>query len=321
MLLPLIGVGIPKSLLEGFPGNKANTKQKCIHPPTAIMSAVGWHFDEEFKVFAAESAEKGTKLLGVQHGGGYGLLKYFLQEAYELSIADKYFTWGWSKETSHAKLEPVSATKLVKVKQRKKIKKSNDILYVTDSTFYRFLINYPLCIDAWKGTLEKESAFLSNLSKGVKERLVIRPHREDGGMDYNERFRDIIADVKIETWTQPFSQRDYGLLVCDHPCYATTFIESFVKNKPAIIFTFPHFAENCFNDQAMMHWNRFKAMGIAFDDPAEAAKKIDEIYENIDGWWMQPERQEAVRLFLSEFGYVSDQWEKEWATALEKVLA
>ena len=320
ILMPMIGQGLPQSMLEAFSLNRAVIREKCLHPPKAIMSAIGWYFNEEFKMFAAECAEKGTKLLGVQHGGAYGLLDYFFQEEYELSITDKYFSWGWKRNGCHADIEPVSATKLVRKKNGKSDQRSEDILYVTDSSFSRFMFSYPMSTDFCKDYLDKESLFLSSLSKGVKERLVIRPHREDNGMDCKERFRDIIPDVRIETWATPFGQRDYGLLVCDHPCYATTFIESLANNKPIILFTNPHFMANGFNQQARKHWDGFKEMGIAFDDPVEAARKIDAIYKYIDDWWGEPKRQEAIKSFLSDYARVSDQWDKEWVGVLDRIL-
>ena len=168
--------------------------------------------------------------------------------------------------------------------------------------------------------LDQQRIFLSNLSIGVKERLVIRPHREDGGFDNLERFRGIIPDVRIDIWAQTFSKREYGLLVSDHPSYSTTFIESLANNKPTILFHNPYFAANCFNKRAKESWDRLKKIGIAFDDPLEASQRIDEIYENVDDWWEQPQRQEGIKSFLSEFGRVSDQWDEEWGAVLEEMV-
>lgn len=178
---------------------------------------------------------------------------------------------------------------------------------------------YPFSTEFWKNYLDKQSVFLSHLSKDVKERLVIRPHREDGGVDYKERFRDVLPDVNLETWAQPMSGRDYGLLVCDYP-YSTSFIASLANNKPAILFTDPRFSANSFNIRAAAYWNKLKEVGILYDGPLEASKKINDIYDSVDDWWNQPERQEAIRLFLSEFGYVSEKWDKEWASVLENII-
>lgn len=76
MLLTLIALGLPKSIHEGFSLNRANIRRKCLNPPRAMVSAVGWDFIEQFKVFAAESTESASMLLGVQHGGAYGMLEY-----------------------------------------------------------------------------------------------------------------------------------------------------------------------------------------------------------------------------------------------------
>jgi len=319
MLLPLISTGLPKSMLEGFLSNKVNISRKCIYPPKAIMSAIGWYFNEEFKMYAAQCADNGTALFGVQHGVGYGMLKYLFLEEYELSITDKYFSWGWTRNDCHAKVEPLPATKLVKERSRKRSQGSNDILYVTDF-FNRFMMIYPLRADLWKDYFDRQSVFLSHLSQRVKEHLVIRPSREDGGMDFNERFRGVISDVRIETWAKPFYEREYSILVCDNPCYSTPFIESLVNNRPTILFTNPHFVANYTNQRAKPYWDRLKEIGLLYDDPVEASKKIDEIYGNINNWWHEPKRQEGVRFFLSEFGRVSDQWEKEWVEVLERTL-
>jgi putative transferase (TIGR04331 family) len=319
MLFPLISAGLPKSMLEGFFKNRANIKQKCLQPPKAIMSAIGWYFNEEFKMYSAECAESGSILLGVQHGGGYGSLEYLFIEDYELNITDKFFSWGWTRNDCHAKVEPVTATKLVKTQTGTQHKKSNEILYVTDY-YSRFLLVYPLNADFWKDSLEKQSIFLTNLSKGVKDRLVIRPSRYEGGLDFKERFRSIIPDVRIDAWDIPFSERDYGLLICDHPFYSTTIIESFVNNKPTILFASPHFAANCFNKGAKKYWDKLKDIGVFYEDPVDAARSIEAIYNNIDDWWNEPKRQEGIKYFLTEFGKNSPQWDKEWAQVLEKVL-
>ena len=270
MLLPLLSQGLPKCMLEGFSRNRAAVRAKCEYPPKAIMSAIGWYCNEEFKVFAAESAEKGTSLLGVQHGGGYGMLEYLFQEEFELSVTDRFFSWGWTKNGSHAKIMPVSATKLINEKNKQDNKVSGDILYVT-SAIFRYMFCYPVGEDFNEDYLHQQSIFLSHLSQNVKERLVIRPHREDGGIDFQQRFRDIIPDVRIDTWAQPFSGRDYGLLVCDHPCYSTTFIESLANNKPTIIFANPRVAANRLSPRAKGHWNRLKEIGISYEGAVEAS--------------------------------------------------
>ena len=84
----------------------------------------------------------------------------------------------------------------------RKSEKDQRIYFMSPLLFTRFPLPYPIGADFWKDYLENSRLFLSNLSPGVKERLVIRPHREDGGMDFKERFRDIIPDVRIETWAK-----------------------------------------------------------------------------------------------------------------------
>jgi hypothetical protein len=57
---------------------------------------------------------KPIKILGIQHGGGYGELKKFLVEEFEASIADRFFHWGLGKnnvrQTRYPVLSPSDVT-------------------------------------------------------------------------------------------------------------------------------------------------------------------------------------------------------------------
>ncbi len=321
ILMPLIAGDLPRSFVESFGNIRERVKKEFVPAPKALLSAISWHLNDVFKVYAAEAAEHGTVLLGLQHGGNYGSLKYLFQEDYELGIVDNYYSWGWSKSGCRSEVKPMPASKFSYKMRKSGDKQAHGILYVT-TTWLRWLLQYPLTMDYWSDYFHGQKLFLSNIPQAVREHLVIRPHIEDFGWDSVSRFADLVPDARIEGWEVPFSKRmlKCRILVCDHPCYSTTFIEALVNNKPTMLFYNPKFAANRFNEEAKPYWDKLKEADILFDDPILASKKIGEIYDNVDAWWGDKKRQDAVRSFLSHFGRASADWADEWSAEINRVL-
>jgi len=319
MLLGLIADGMPKSMVERFAVNRGRVLQQGIPAPKAVMSAVAWYIDEAFKIFSAEAAEKGAKLVGVQHGGNYGSLQYYLQEEYELGITDKFFSWGWKRDDCRAEVVPAPATKLISRINPRNPEGQSDILYIT-SFWPRFVSQYPLTADLWKDYLSQQTEFIAGLTGSAREALVVRPHRAECGLDFRARFVDIRPAVKVESWGRPFSQRNYRMLVCDHPYYSTTIIESLANNRPTILFGNPDFAAHRLNESARPYWDGLRAAGILSDSPQEAAQNLMAVFDRVEEWWQEPQRQEAVRMFLSKFGRTADDWLNVWSREITAIL-
>jgi len=59
---------------------------------------------------------------------------------------------------------------------------------------------------------------------------------------------------------------------------------------------------------------------ILFHDPIDAANKVNSIWEDVQGWWMESKRQEARLKFMKTFGWADSHWQERWSGAC-KVLA
>lgn len=87
---------LPVSYLEGFEACVAFIEETYGKTnPKAIVTANDFSGNDSWKFWAARSAESGSKILILQHGGLYGINSRSLMQKYELSIADTYFSWGW----------------------------------------------------------------------------------------------------------------------------------------------------------------------------------------------------------------------------------
>ncbi len=319
-LISLIPFDMPKNMVEGFSLLREKVKNEFIAEPKVIMSSISWWFDNTFQVWAAESAEKGAMLLGVQHGGNYGIAKDLFQEDIELNIVDKFYSWGWKRSDSYAKVIPMPAPKLVELK-KKSSKKSNEVLYVLAS-YPRYLCQFPWSTGYWENYFFNQTLFISHLSELIMSGLRVRPYREDSGWDVKDRIKELFPKIRIEGWDIPFSASlsNCSVYICDHPLQSTTFIESLVNNKPTVLFYNPAFAANKFRDEAADLFSQLKSNSIIFDDPISAAEHLNSVYGSIDIWWNEPKRQEAVRNFLYRFGRTSPTWLQDWSQEISNVV-
>jgi len=317
-LISLIPFAIPQSMIEGFSFLREKVKDEFVSGPKAIMSGISWWFDNTFRIWAAESAEKGTMLLGTQHGGNYGFAANLLQKDIELGIVDKFYSWGWKYSDTYAEVIPMPAPKLVETK-KKSLNKGGDVLYVL-AGYSRYLLQFPLSTDYWDDYFLNQVKFISHLSGQIMAKLRIRPYREDYGWDVWDRIRDQFPQVKIEAWDKPFpiSLNNCSVYVSDHPLASTTFIEALVSNKPTIIFYNPNFAANEVRDEAKDLFKQLKTNAIIFDDLITAARHLNSVYDCIESWWNEPKRQMAIRNFLDKYGKTSPTWLTNWS---EEILS
>ncbi len=319
MLGSFIPYDMPKNMIEGFDFLRKKVKDDFISDPKAIISAVAWHFDNLFQIWAAESSEAGTILLGMQHGGNYGMAENLLEEDIELGMVDKFYSWGWEGNNAHAEIIPMPAPKLIESK-KKILGRDDGVLYVIAS-FPRYLLQFPWSTDYWENYFSNQQLFLSRLSMTVSSQLRIRPYREDYGWDIEDRIRNSFPQIKIENWGISFSDSlsRCSLYVSDHPLISTTFIEALRSNRPTIGFYNPDFAANAVRDKAADLFGQLKSNSIIFDDPVTAAEHLNFVYGSVERWWNEPRRQGAVKNFLYRFGRTSSSWLQDWALEISNV--
>lgn len=306
---------MPKCFLELFKPISLEAQHRYPIKPHAILSANAWYFDETFKQWAAASTESGTLLMGTPHGGNYGGLLDTLSEDHETAISDRYYSWGWSRTDCAAKVIALPASKLA---GRKKIGADNmktGILWGGTVTS-RYLLQFPGLPFQFFEYMAWQKRFAQKLLPEVFSMTRLRPHREDGGWAVIPRIHEAFPDLKIETWDTPFqkSMDSCRLYVCDH--FSTTFAEALAANKPTILFWEPK--ANALRSEAQPFYDLLRGQGILFDTPEAAGEAVNKIYDDVEAWWNEPARQQAVTEFCHQFARNSsdaiDLWGAEFAT-------
>jgi len=313
----LIPFDVPTCFIEGYELIKKFVKNNYPLNPVAIFTASSWYFEEDVKLWAAISKEKGATLIGTQHGGNYGSTVDTFEEEFETEITDRYYTWGWEKKNCRAQVIPFYGSKLI---GRKKIGPSNSkegILFISTE-----VSRYPIYICRYASILKKylswQQIFIKKVDTKIKPMLRIRLHKNDCDFEMHERWKAFAPDLLVEGYDVPFlsSLRDCRLFICDH--LSTTFAEALCSNKPSILFWDRE--SHTLKDEAVQYYNMLNDVGILYYSPEEAAEKVNLVYSDVEKWWNRLDLQSALKIFTDKYarsiknGYI--EWTKEFLTII-----
>ncbi len=306
---------IPMCFVEGYQAAYEAGNREYPRSVKVVFSANSWYYDEAFKSWAAESSEKGAILLGTPHGGGYGAVLDFFGEEHESSIVDYYYSWGWTG--SLGKVVPMPASKLTNIKEIVASNSKQGVLWVTTSS-PRYLIEFNDAPSMFQNYLSGQKKFLGALSNDFLSEISLRAHYQDNGWGLIPRLKEIEPSLKLDSWDVPFleSLEKCRLYVCDH--LSTTFTEALASNKPTILFWDRD--NNRLKPEAEPYFDLLRDAGILFDQPEAAAEAVQYAYADVELWWNDVDRQQAVKVFCNQFARTSPDAIELWEKELRRVL-
>ncbi len=317
ILIKMMPLVIPQIYIERYQTIKDQVKRKYPKKTKVIFSSVAWFFDEGFKFWAGFLREDGVRLIGAQHGGNYGSSKYVAAEDYELSITDKYYSWGWQKDTRHSKVIPGYANKLVGRPVTGYNNQLTDILLVTID-LPRYLHRFDPIYYKYNEYFGAQHRFVKSLEEEFRAKLRIRLFgAEDYGQDISERWKNSFPGIILENYDVRFNDRLRKSRICVSDCISTTFLESLASNIPTILFwdskIFP------LRNEAMPFYEKLRSVNILFNTPEEAAGFVQKIYFDIERWWMNPKLQQITKIFCNQFVRFSSDATNYWAKEFNKM--
>lgn len=287
---------IPVCWLEGFNELKeALEQQPWPKNPKFIWTSNSFDTDEIFKLWTACKTEHGIKYYAGQHGNNYGTYRY-MNPAIEEVTADKFLTWGWTDG-----LRQHTPTFIFKTAGEKKQKynQRGGLLLIEVCLNHR--------ITTWDGSsefsayFEDQKRFVRNLGKSPREHLTIRLHSGYKHMRWNEeiRWHEFDANVKVDTGTKKIQNLIAKSRLIVHSYDSTGILELLSQNIPTLAFwqnEFDHLRDN-----AKPYYQLLVDVGILHFTPESVAYKINEIWDDVDNWWMQSNLQEARRVFCERY--------------------
>lgn len=313
---------IPPLYLEGYDQANEEIARRYRRVPPGLVSANAWWFNEPFRFLAAEAVERSSRLIAVQHGGGYGIFRSAPLERHECRIADTFVTWGWRdkgdgryRSLPHPALS--SWLRMPSSGRRGASRRIGTILFVaTGHPRYLYRFHSSPVGSQWAEYFDWQLRFFSALPESLRRHLVFRPYRYDYGHAARQRISECVAPIRWEA-TRPFSRllRQARVVVIDH-C-ATTYLEALVANIPTVLFWDPHRWE--LRADAESWFERLRRVGILWDAPEKAAEQVAQIYHEPTAWWESRAVQEARRSVVQRYAQARSDWQECWARALETI--
>jgi len=301
---------LPVSFFEEYCGRR-NTSLKFLYKKktnTMFISNTLW-VNDTLKFLMAELRDKDGKIVGRQHGGGYGHYVITTVERVEREISDYFITWGWDDER-HCPTVPLPAPKLSDIANTHYKNDGNMLFIGTHAPMYMYRYqSYWIPEFVYFKYYPMKQIFFQELKESVKKHILYRPYGSEYGWNERKRIQKMLPHVIFDISSPIQTMKTCSLVVIDHP--STSFLEALVINVPTIIFWDD---EQCpMREEAKPYFQLLIDAGILYYNPADAAKKVNEIANEPEIWWANGIVQSARKEFCDRFAWADPKWEEIWA--------
>src|SRR3990167_5389997 len=97
LILKTLVVNMPLNFVEHYKQEIDRSKKHFPYKIDAVISTT-WMQHDLLKMWGAyQKSEFSTKLVNIQHGGGYGMVNYCTYEILERKNCDVFISWGWTE--------------------------------------------------------------------------------------------------------------------------------------------------------------------------------------------------------------------------------
>jgi putative transferase (TIGR04331 family) len=300
MIASLLFDLIPVSTLEGYQNLVTESKLTgWPEKPKFIFTSNNFIADEIFKVWTAEKVNKGTPYIVGQHGNRYGTHKLNELTVEEIT-SDRFLTWGWKRGLSQH--TPAFIFKNVNNPQQRRSQKAG-LLLLEDNPTARFEV-WEQADDLAKH-MEEQFRFASNLARDARNDLVIRLHPSYQIMqgEADIRWKNFDQKIKIDPGRTPIRELWFNNKLIVHGYDSTGILETLEANRPTLAFW-----QNGLNHlvgEAIPYYEVLINAGIVHLTPESAANKVNEIWEDVENWWLSIEVQNARTVFCNKYARTS----------------
>ena len=299
---------LPSAALETWPDLNACAENWIAkRQPKVIVSGVGGRWNMQFAVWAAECQKRGTRIVGVQHGGCYGERDHTCGESHERRVADHYATWGWREDEGTVALP---AARLASIKPRKGPVTDGPILWVgTADSRHVYQIGPRPVGPQTRDYFLSQRAFFEALSSEVARQVLFRPYPREFGW-VGQPGLDTALPVKVDDFNTELRERISAarLMVVDH-LGSTTLLEAITAKCPVLFFGSPAIFD--IRDSARPFYDALQQVGIFHTSAESAANTVNLIADNVQDWWQEPDRQIAINRFSDNFAQ-SGSFVRKW---------
>ena len=287
---------LPICYLEGFKDLASNVeKLSWPNKPKFIFNSNNFDTDELFKMWAAKKINNGSKYIVGQHGNNYGSHRY-IKSTIEEVTSDKFLTWGWQDDLQ----QHIPTFMLKTLGQGKNYYDSSGGLLLIEDML-------PLRLDTWDCAYEFENyfsqqkQFVSELEHESRQNLTVRinPSYQKTPSYHSLRWRDFDSTININSDESKMATLLSQNRLIVHAYDSTGLLETLSRDIPTIAFWNNGYEH--LRDSAKPYYKLLYNAGIIHFTPKSAASKVNEIWDDIEGWWNAQETINAKNSFCDRF--------------------
>ena len=275
-------------------------KQPWPKLPKFIFTSSNFNTDEVFKLWTANQIKFGTKYYIGQHGSQYGTHKYKIKRLEE-TISDKFITWGWKdglKQHNPAFVLSTAGKKFMSYNPKGGLLLVEVLIDVRFATWdiHSEFIDY----------LNEQKNFVNNLDYLPKKNLTIRLHSGFKNKNLNEdhRWLDFDSSLKIDSGIKNINNLISKSRLIVYSYDSTGVLESLSQNIPTLAFWNNNVHEKI-RENAKPYYQVLIDAGIVHMSTKSVTNKINEIWNDVDGWWQQKHVQDARKFFCNRYAKTS----------------
>ncbi|OHC79541.1 MAG: hypothetical protein A3B62_00670 [Rhodospirillales bacterium RIFCSPLOWO2_01_FULL_65_14] len=307
---------MPRTMLDGFADLAAGARKLPFKAGRLRIGAVdNWNDNE--KIVAAFAREEREKLVQCQHGGLYGLNAYDLMtNEIELNY-NIFISWGWTlDEPTFGHILPLPAPYLSKIANRHR-RRNESVIVVGNPIRLRLgrIVDGPRGA-GWLRYCEHTLDFLKTLSENARRSTIFRPYvKAASDIDIGHVVGDRFPDMPMLEGDLHAAMMKCKLLVIGN-C-STTLNLAMAANVPTVVYCHEDFLILC--KEAVPYFDALKRAGILFSDAEAAARHVNRIWNDVEGWWHGRDVQDARKNWVRQYARVDRFWWWQWMKALSRL--
>lgn len=285
---------IPVCYLEGYRDLvKKSESMPWPDRPRLIFTSGNYDTDEIFKCWTASRVERGSRYMVGQHGNNYGTHRYIAYRTTDQLTSDRFLTWGWRDS-----LPSHTPAFILRTSGFPELDPAGGLLLAEDGLPNR-VYTWDIFPD-YTSLINEQFEFVRALPPAIKERLLVRLHGPDENLDRfgdELRWNDFDRTVNLERGKVLFADvvRKSRIVVFGYD--STGMLESLASNSPMIAFWSGGLSH--LKDHVKPQYEWLIDAGIVHLSGESAARKIGEIWDNVNGWW-QSEAVQSARVRFCE---------------------
>jgi len=319
LLREIIPEQIPTTYVESYADMHHRAMATYPKAPQIIYTTSACWVNDGFNFWTAAQTERGAKRISSQHGGSYGYAAWTSTEDFEISVCDRYLSWGWEK-AGQPKVVPSASGQLAGLKPKITPNPLGQILWLGFGNVARYswaMVSIPSgcqMLDYFK----EQERFVRAIMPEAHKLLVRRLFPVDYGWDEKLRWVEMSPDLRIYCGTKTMYEQLNESRLCIGAGVSTPDLETLSRNYPTISFFNPKLFE--LRESAQPYFEDLYQAGIYHRTPESAAAKVNEVFHDPLSWWKSKEVQAARKRFCHRFARTSENWISEWVKEFKKLM-